>query len=758
MSNSSTRSEPVATVIGGHTFTIDTRYVLKESRILGKGSFGVVCTAYDAVRKIDLAIKRIRPYANDEWDARHTLREIRLLKLLGPHPNIISLYELSLFETKTELYMAMEVMDCDLHRVIQSKQPLSEKHHKCFIKQILEGIKAMHAIGVFHRDLKPGNILVSKDCQLRITDFGLARFIDDKTRLGDNQLNPMTEYVVTRWYRPPELLLSPNRPYSEAIDLWSIGCILAELLRRKPLFPGKSHANQVSLIFEVMGYTTVSELGFPVSQEASSYLDKRCKFRKQPLSKVVPEASSSSLQLLESLLMVNPSDRPTADEALGFPFLVDAEVLHNYNVQYLTKPSKEFFEFEMEKFNVEKLREMIHKEVEISAADAYHFENQHAEVVVTMAAPPVIPFVSNDNKPNNNTNHHRTESDSDLARLSNNSATDTENFTEGPASQLPTQTRNGKDNNPFRSQTSNTMIKSNNTSNKSTRANSNNNMNEKVNNNNNNNNETNNSLSVKSIEESTSSKTVDSSTISSALINGGNILTAVRNEAGPIGSIKSSVKRTPKTPSPQKMDIILQKDLNNKKRFLLQGLAQQQHGSGPIYNSDAAALEVLQGRGSRGTFPQPQGNNPYQNQNGMKNNSAGLPNLGKGINQSNSTDSSEVVTARSDYSDGKSRSNSRQNGNGKPGLLSHLQVTYNNIANGIRSNSKGRNGMNNNNNSNNSNNNVNPNRPPMNNNSNNNMINGNINRSTAMMQNGSYVINHGNNNGYETRSAWNNAN
>lgn len=81
-------AEPVATVVNGHTFTIDTRYVLTDSRILGKGSFGVVCTAYDSVRKIDLAIKRIRPYANDDWDAKHTLREIRLLKLLGPHPNV----------------------------------------------------------------------------------------------------------------------------------------------------------------------------------------------------------------------------------------------------------------------------------------------------------------------------------------------------------------------------------------------------------------------------------------------------------------------------------------------------------------------------------------------------------------------------------------------------------------------------------------------------------------------------------------------
>lgn len=370
--NTSTgNAEPVATVVSGHTFTVDSRYVLKDAKILGKGSFGVVTTAYDSVRKIDLAIKRIRPYANDEWDARHTLREIRLLKLLGNHPNIISLFELSLFEPKTELYMMMELMDCDLHRVIQSKQPLSEKHHKCFVKQILEGIRAMHAIGVFHRDLKPGNILVSKDCQLRITDFGLARFMDDVTRQGENQQNPMTEYVVTRWYRCPELLLSPNRPYDEAIDLWSIGCILAELLRRKPLFPGKSHANQVQLIFEVMGFSSVKELGFPVSTEAASFLEKRCRGRKQPFTKLFPDATPSAVEMLESLLMLNPSDRPTAVQALQNSFFADAETLHDYSKNYLAPPASDFFDFEMEKNPVPVLKELIDREVLLSSASSY---------------------------------------------------------------------------------------------------------------------------------------------------------------------------------------------------------------------------------------------------------------------------------------------------------------------------------------------------------------------------------------------------
>ena len=137
----------VQTVVQGHTFTISERF--KPKSILGRGSFGVVCTAFDSDNDTTIAIKRIRPYANDEWDAKHTLREIRLLKLFKDHPNIITLYSLSLFEEKCELYMMMELMDCDLHRVIQSKQELTEAHIKCFAKQMLEGIKALHSVGVF---------------------------------------------------------------------------------------------------------------------------------------------------------------------------------------------------------------------------------------------------------------------------------------------------------------------------------------------------------------------------------------------------------------------------------------------------------------------------------------------------------------------------------------------------------------------------------------------------------------------------------
>ena len=269
--------------------------------------------------------------------------------------------------------MMIEEMYSDLHRVIQSNKPLTVRHHKCFIKQLLEGIKAMHSVGVLHRDLKPGNILVSKDCQLRITDFGLARFMDDKTRRGENKVGPMTQYVVTRWYRPPELLLAPNLPYGEAVDLWSIGCILAEMTNRKALFPGKDHMHQVELVFNVFGYSGNGEdLGFPVDNESLQVLKKFRNTSKQPLGNFVPSASPDSLNMMETLMTVNPTARPSAAEALKHPFLEDAELLHDYSKNYLTRPSPDYFAFEHTAFTVPELRAMIHKEVKELSAEAYH--------------------------------------------------------------------------------------------------------------------------------------------------------------------------------------------------------------------------------------------------------------------------------------------------------------------------------------------------------------------------------------------------
>jgi len=181
---------------------------------------------------------------------------------------------MSLNNSKQELYFIMELMDINLHQIIsKSERILNETHIKCLMKQLLEGIKAMHTIGIFHRDLKSANILVNQDCQLRITDFGLARHIaNSKCEISP----PMTEYVVTRWYRAPELLLSTGDTYSSSIDIWSAGCIMAEMILRKPLFPGQGFIDQVQKIFSIVGLRDPGDLGFPISEANYSFLVSRC--------------------------------------------------------------------------------------------------------------------------------------------------------------------------------------------------------------------------------------------------------------------------------------------------------------------------------------------------------------------------------------------------------------------------------------------------------------------------------------------------
>merc|ERR1712137_599393 len=146
-------------------------------------------------------------------------------------------------------------MEADLHRIVRSSQPLSDEHFQFFIWQILKGLKYMHSANVIHRDLKPRNILVNSNCDLKICDFGLAR-----ARFSDSEwVCPMTEYVCTRWYRAPEVLCS-WLDYSAAIDMWSIGCILAELHTRNALFPGSTTQHQLDLIIHLIGTPDDDEL------------------------------------------------------------------------------------------------------------------------------------------------------------------------------------------------------------------------------------------------------------------------------------------------------------------------------------------------------------------------------------------------------------------------------------------------------------------------------------------------------------------
>jgi mitogen-activated protein kinase 7 len=126
-------------------------------------------------------------------------------------------------------------MEADLHQIIRSGQPLTDAHFQYFVYQICRGLKYIHSANVLHRDLKPGNLLVNADCELKICDFGLARGYSSSP---EGNIGFMTEYVATRWYRAPEIMLSFQK-YTKAIDMWSVGCIFAEMLGGRPLFKGR---------------------------------------------------------------------------------------------------------------------------------------------------------------------------------------------------------------------------------------------------------------------------------------------------------------------------------------------------------------------------------------------------------------------------------------------------------------------------------------------------------------------------------------
>ncbi|XP_010457998.1 PREDICTED: mitogen-activated protein kinase 13-like [Camelina sativa] len=201
-----------------------------------------------------------------------------------------------------DVYIVYELMDTDLHQIIRSTQTLTEDHCQYFLYQILRGLKYIHSANVLHRDLKPSNLVLNTNCDLKICDFGLAR--------TSNETEIMTEYVVTRWYRAPELLLNSSE-YTGAIDIWSVGCIFMEILRRETLFPGKDYVQQLKLITEFLGSPDDSDLDFLRSDNARKYVKQLPHVQKQSFREKFPDISPVALDLAEKMLVFDPSKRIT---------------------------------------------------------------------------------------------------------------------------------------------------------------------------------------------------------------------------------------------------------------------------------------------------------------------------------------------------------------------------------------------------------------------------------------------------------------
>lgn len=278
----------------------------KVIKDVGDGAFGSVWRAINKQNGEVVAIKKLKKKYYS-WEECMNLREVKSLRRMN-HPNIVKLKEV--IREDDVLFFVFEYMDCNLYQLMKDRDRLfseSEIRNWCF--QIFQALAYVHQQGYFHRDLKPENLLCTKDV-IKLADFGLAREISLQP--------PYTEYVSTRWYRAPEILLQSSI-YGSAVDMWAMGAIMAELFTLRPLFPGSSEVDELYKICSVIG-TPNQHSWFEGLNLASALKYQFPQFAPVQLPLLIPTASDNAINLISSLCSWDPYKRPTAAEALQHPF------------------------------------------------------------------------------------------------------------------------------------------------------------------------------------------------------------------------------------------------------------------------------------------------------------------------------------------------------------------------------------------------------------------------------------------------------
>jgi serine/threonine protein kinase len=333
------------------------RYTIHE--VMGKGSYGTVVSATDNHTGEKVAIKRINDVFEHVSDATRILREIKLLRLLK-HPDVVEIKHIMLPPHKKEfrdIYVVFELMETDLHQVIKANDDLTPAHHQFFLYQLLRAMKYIHSAQVFHRDIKPKNILANSDCKLKICDFGLARvsFSDAPQAVF------WTDYVATRWYRAPELCGSFFTKYTPAVDIWGIGCVFAEVLLGKPLFPGKNVVHQLELITDLLGTPSEAAIARVRNDKARNFLRNMKQKPGVDFKYKFPNTSPEIRAVLARLLAFDPNDRISAEEALADPYFASlTDVARERSREPISKME---FAFEAKKMTMDNIKDLIYREI-----------------------------------------------------------------------------------------------------------------------------------------------------------------------------------------------------------------------------------------------------------------------------------------------------------------------------------------------------------------------------------------------------------
>ncbi|KAK1792277.1 hypothetical protein P4O66_012226 [Electrophorus voltai] len=301
-----------AELVRGQAFDVGPRY--SNLSYIGEGAYGMVCSAYDRDNKVRVAIKKISPFEHQTYCQR-TLREIKIL-LRFKHENIIGINDIirtpSIDQMK-DVYIVQDLMETDLYKLLKT-QHLSNDHICYFLYQILRGLKYIHSANVLHRDLKPSNLLLNTTCDLK--------------------------------------------GYTKSIDIWSVGCILAEMLSNRPIFPGKHYLDQLNHILGILGSPSQEDLNCIINIKARNYLlslPLRCKV---PWNRLFPNADPKALDLLDKMLTFNPHKRIEVEEALAHPYL--EQYYDPTDEPVAEAPFK--FDMELDDLPKETLKELIFEE------------------------------------------------------------------------------------------------------------------------------------------------------------------------------------------------------------------------------------------------------------------------------------------------------------------------------------------------------------------------------------------------------------